>query len=72
MYTYLTRVTACAAIALTALAVIAAPLVLTVHAGLADAVSLCTPADVPGASADATVHCPPQGVTLRVPRCGVA
>jgi hypothetical protein len=63
MQTCATRLIACAAIALTAVAVIAAPVVPAVHEGLADAVSLCTPPEVP---------CPPQTAVLRVPRCGVA
>ena len=73
MPTLAARLTAWSAIALTAVAVVAAELTPTVHAGLADAVSLCTPAEValtsqPGAQEP----CPPHAATLRVPRCGVA
>jgi hypothetical protein len=73
MQTCLTRLTAWAAITLTAVAVMAADIVPTVHAALSDAVSLCTPADVHGAQpAGPTTPCPPQAATLLVPRCGVA
>jgi hypothetical protein len=73
MQTYLTRLTTWAAITLTAVAVMAADIVPAVHAGLTDAVSLCTPADVHGAQrAGATTPCPTQAATLHVPRCGVA
>jgi hypothetical protein len=67
------RLTAWSAIALTAVAVVAAELTPTVNAGLAGAVSLCTPAEVsapPGSGSQEP--CPPHAATLRVPRCGVA
>jgi hypothetical protein len=71
--TLVTRLTAWAAVALIVLAGIAADVVPTVHAGLVDAVSLCTPADVRGMSRPDSTPCPDQqAATLLVPRCGVA
>lgn len=73
MPTFAARLTAWSAIALTAVVVVAAELTPTVHAGLADAVSLCTPAEVSGMSRPgAHDTCPPYAATLRMPRCGVA
>lgn len=72
MPTFVTRLTAWTAIALTALAVIAAEAVPSVHAGLADAMSLCTPDEVALAGAPRTHEpCPGEATPLRVPRCGV-
>ena len=72
MQTFAARLTAWSAIALTAVVAVAAELTPTVNAGLADAVSLCTPAEVSATSAGAHEPCPPRAATLRMPRCGVA
>jgi len=73
MPTFAARLIAWSAIALTAVVVVAAELTPTVNAGLADAVSLCTPAEVSATSASAAHETrPPHAATLRVPRCGVA
>ena len=71
MPTFAARMTAWSAIALTAVVIVAAELTPTVNAGLADAVSLCTPAEV-SATSGTPETCPPQAAALRVPRCGVA
>jgi len=73
MPTFAARLTAWSAIALTAVVIAAAELTPTVHAGLADAVSLCTPPEVYVSSGSrADEPCPPHAAALRVPRCGVA
>ena len=74
MNRFAVRLSAWIAITLTLLAGLAMDVVPTVNAGLADAVSLCTPADVHGAAvahAPAT-PCAREVEPILVPRCGVA